>query len=219
MLYSMLLLIHILLLVFWLGTDLGVFLAAKYSERSDLSAETRATVLEVGMILDRLPRSALVLILPSGALLLDVGGMAAVPLGLHLGFGTFALIWLAVLWTGFLTRDEALQDKCMLVNLGLNALMALGVTGVAIWLLNFSALALWVSLKILLVGLAFVAGVLLDVLFRPAVLAFGEIMVDGATLERDARYARAIAPVYMVVLAIYGLVLIAAGLGVLKPIM
>ena len=57
--YEFWLYVHILLLVFWVGTDLGVFVAARYSERTDLSYETRATVLQLGMVLDRLPRSAL----------------------------------------------------------------------------------------------------------------------------------------------------------------
>ena len=50
--------LHILLLVFWVGTDVGVFIAAKWSEKTTLSMETRQTVLQLGMVLDRLPRSA-----------------------------------------------------------------------------------------------------------------------------------------------------------------
>ena len=33
--------LHILLLVFWVGTDVGVFIAAKWSEKTTLSMETR----------------------------------------------------------------------------------------------------------------------------------------------------------------------------------
>ena len=33
--------LHILLLVFWVGTDVGVFIAAKWSERVTLSMDTR----------------------------------------------------------------------------------------------------------------------------------------------------------------------------------
>ena len=58
--------LHILLLVFWVGTDVGVFIAARWSEQTTLSIETRQTVLQLGMVLDRLPRSALTLIIPSG---------------------------------------------------------------------------------------------------------------------------------------------------------
>ena len=66
--------LHILLLVFWVGTDVGVFIAAKWSERSALSIETRQTVLQLGMVLDRLPRSALTLIIPSGCQLAVASG-------------------------------------------------------------------------------------------------------------------------------------------------
>ena len=52
LLYSILVFVHVLLFVFWLGTDVGVFLAAKISERSDLGTETRATVLKLGMVLE-----------------------------------------------------------------------------------------------------------------------------------------------------------------------
>ena len=46
--------LHILLLVFWVGTDVGVFIAARWSEQTTLSIETRQTVLQLGMVLDRL---------------------------------------------------------------------------------------------------------------------------------------------------------------------
>ena len=36
---------HIILFVFWLGGDIGVFLSAIYAKRSDLSFETRSTVM------------------------------------------------------------------------------------------------------------------------------------------------------------------------------
>ena len=89
--------LHILLLVFWVGTDVGVFIAAKWSEKTTLSMETRQTVLELGMVLDRLPRSALTLIIPSGCQLaatsgwLDISGTVLGVLWLSAG------IWLAIL--------------------------------------------------------------------------------------------------------------------------
>ena len=48
---SLWLYLHILLLVFWVGTDVGVFVAARWSERTSLSIETRQTVLQLGMVL------------------------------------------------------------------------------------------------------------------------------------------------------------------------
>ena len=216
-LYTLLLFGHILLLVFWLGTDVGVFLAAKLSEKSDLSVETRATVLRLGMILDRLPRSALTLIVPSGLQLGVWSGVIALP-PLALGLAWLVgVVWLVILWSGFLNPETALEQRAMLINFVLNAIAAVVVSGYAIYLLASSPVATWFALKLLAVGIIFVFGVLLDVKSKPAVEAFFDIVTNGATPERDARYSAAIGPVYIFVLAIYALVLAAAYLGVAKP--
>ena len=126
--------LHILLLVFWVGTDVGVFIAAKWSEKTTLSMETRQTVLQLGMVLDRLPRSALTLIIPSGCQLavtsgwLDISGTVLGVLWLSAG------IWLAILWRGFLSADPTVQESSAKINWALNLVMALVVSGGGIYL-------------------------------------------------------------------------------------
>ncbi|MGA0706351.1 MAG: hypothetical protein ACO3P8_12445 [Steroidobacteraceae bacterium] len=215
--YPFLLLGHLLLLVFWLGTDIGVFLAARISERDDLGVEARVTVLGLGMVLDRLPRSCLVLIIPSGFLLAQNSGLLALEPAWHVAMWLLAAAWLALLWTGFLTKDQALQGRCMLANLVLNGLMALAAGLGSWWLWAAEQAPAWLALKLSAVAAIFAAGVWLDVQFRPAVAAFGEIATGGATSELNDRYRKAIAPVYLSVLTIYALVLVASGLGVFKP--
>lgn len=215
--HTVLLFVHVLLFVFWLGTDVGVFLAAKISEKGELSGETRATVLQLGMVLDRLPRSALTLIFPTGMqLAINLGQLDIAP-GVGAAVWVVSLAWLGVLWVGFLKPQTPTEQRVMLFNFAMNALLAVAVSGYAIYLLMGDGIATWLALKILMVGLIFVAGVLLDALFKPAVEAFLEIVSQGGTAERDEKYSRAIAPVYIVVLAIYALVLIAAYLGLAKP--
>lgn len=215
--HTLLLFAHILLFVFWLGTDVGVFLAAKISEKSDLSVETRSTVLGLGMVLDRLPRSALTLILPTGLQLAVNTGQLTVAGGVVVAVWAISLIWLVILWVGFLNPQTPTEQRVMLFNFAMNALLALGVTAYAIMLLTGGEVATWLGAKILMVGLIFVAGVALDTLFKPAVEAFVEIVTQGASPERDEKYSRAISPVYIVVLAIYVFVLVAAYLGLAKP--
>ncbi len=216
--YTLLLYVHVLLFVFWLGTDIGVFLAAKISEKSELSAETRSTVLGLGMVLDRLPRSALVLIMPTGLQLAVGTGRLPVSSTMLMIVWAISLIWLATLWAGFLKPHTPTEQRAMLFNFAMNALLALVVTGYAIWLLMATDVTTWLAIKILIVGLIFIAGVTLDALFKPAVDAFLEIVAEGGTPERDARYSKAISPVYKVVLAIYALVAIAAWFGIAKPV-
>ena len=215
--HTVLLFVHVLLFVFWLGTDVGVFLAAKISEKGELSAETRSTVLQLGMVLDRLPRSALTLILPTGMQLAMNVGLLSIAPAVAGAIWVVSLLWLAVLWVGFLNPQTPTEQRVMLFNFAMNALLAIGVTAYAVYLLLGDGVATWLALKILMVGLIFVAGVLLDVLFKPAVEVFLEIVNQGSTAERDQQYSRAISPVYKIVLAIYLLVLIAAYLGLAKP--
>lgn len=215
--YSLWVFAHVLILVFWLGTDIGVFLAAKLSERSDLSVETRTTVLKLGMVLDRLPRSALTLIFPTGLQLATATGLLSLP-----GFAlpliwVISLGWLAVLWAGFLNPETALEKKAMLFNFAMNAIAALVVCAYAVYLFTATDTPSWLAVKVLATGLVFVTGVALDVLFKPAIEAFMAIAVEGGSPERDQRYSKAIGPVYTAVLAIYALVLVATFMGVAKP--
>ncbi len=215
--YSLLIFFHILLLVFWLGTDLGVFLGAKVTERTDLSVETRVTVLKLAMVLDRMPRTALTLILPSGLTLASQLGLVELSSVVLTAVWAAGLLWALILWVGFLNPETPLEQRVMLFNFGANALLALFVSGVAIGMLLGDSTPTWLALKVLSVGLIFVAGVVLDILFKPAVEAFLGIVTEGATDERNAAYSKAIGPVYWAVLAIYALVLAAAWLGIDKP--
>lgn len=215
--YALAVFLHVLLFVFWLGTDVGVFLAAKISERAELSVETRSTVLGLGMVLDRLPRSALALIIPSGMQLAVMSGQLALPAWALWAAWLVALVWLAILWAGFLNPQTATEQRAMLFNFGMNAVLALAVLAAGIFLLTASDTAGWLALKVLIVGLIFVCGVVLDVMFKPAVEAFVAITTEGASEALNDKYSKAIGPVYLAVLAIYALVLAAAWLGIAKP--
>lgn len=214
--YPWFLLLHILLLVFWLGTDLGVFAAAKMSERSDLTVETRMNLMQLGMVLDRLPRTMLILILPSGLVLADGLGVLAVTDGQLTLAWVGALIWAGLMWAGFLNPQTKMEQTAHLINLALQALLVLVLAYVVMRLWGGST-PLWVNLKLVILAAVFAIGIALDLQFRPAVVAFTDILTNGASPERDALYRQKIAPVYWWVIAIYLLVLAAAALGVLKP--
>ena len=158
---------HILLLVFWVGTDLGVFLAAKYSERSEFSMESRQVVLMLGMMLDRLPRSALVLIVPSGLMLTQASGLTELSPSSVLGIWVFAACWLALLWAGFLSESTRIQSLLAAINWWLNLILALVLLIVVVYSYVHQLLPSWILTKILLVALICVAGFLLDLLFGP----------------------------------------------------
>jgi len=208
--------LHILLLVFWVGTDVGVFIAAKWSERATLSMETRQTVLQLGMVLDRLPRSALTLIIPSGCQLAVASGWLEMPAQYLWSMWLFAAIWLAILWRGFLSTDPKAQEQSAKINWLINLILAVVVSGAGMMLFMQGEIPGWLALKVLAVGAIFCAGVLLDLLFKPAVDLFIGLAATPDDPEMNAAYSRALSPVYIAVLAIYAFALIAAALGVFK---
>ncbi len=213
---SLWLYLHILLLVFWVGTDVGVFIAARWSEKTTLSIETRQTVLQLGMVLDRLPRSALTLIMPSGCQLANASGWLNLSDSVLAGMWAFAAIWLVILWRGFLSPDPKVQEQSAKINWGLNLILALGVSALGIYLLTSTTTPDWLALKILAVGAIFCAGVALDLFFKPAVEIFLALGSNPDDAELNAAYQRSLSPVYGAVLAIYAFALIAAALGVFK---
>ncbi len=208
--------LHILLLVFWVGTDLGVFLAARYSERSDLSIETRQIVLELGMKLDRLPRTALVLIIPSGVMLASGAGLVLLDGIANMALWGFTVIWLAILWQGFLSTSPEVQARSAKINWWLNLLAAVLTLMWAAILYSNGAAPIWLILKIAIVGGIFVVGFLLDLLFGPAMGLFAQVCAEPDRSDLNSDYAGALVPVYWTVLAIYALALGAAALGVFK---
>lgn len=48
--------VHVMLLVYWLGADLGVFLLAKAAKRTELSFAERAFALRMAVSIDLVPR-------------------------------------------------------------------------------------------------------------------------------------------------------------------
>jgi hypothetical protein len=178
--------------------------------------ETRQTVLQLGMVLDRLPRSALTLIIPSGCQLAVASGWLEMPSQYLLGMWAFAAIWLAILWRGFLSADPKTQEQSAKINWLLNLILALAVSGAGMMLLLQGEIPDWLALKVLAVGAIFCAGVLLDLLFKPAVDLFIGLAATPDDPEMNAAYSQALSPVYIAVLAIYAFALIAAALGVFK---
>ena len=64
--YTVLLYIHVLALVYWLGGDLGTYLSSRHVLRSDLGVESRQTAFKILMECDMGPRLAMPIILGSG---------------------------------------------------------------------------------------------------------------------------------------------------------
>jgi hypothetical protein len=230
------LLLHILLLVTWLGVDLGMFTASFFLRNPRYPIRERLMLGKLAGILDMGPRASLLLMYPSGAWLAWAGGWgfqkAVGPLGpiaqLALITIVFA-VWEALVWVQFAGHRRLLagrQSQAWERYLGgfrrfdLRARFALAAFLVADGALGAAGRGFidkpWIGWKVLLFGVV----VLLGVGIRWAADAWPalirDIVVKGSTPEREASLNRAMRRAYPFVLALYGLLLAISLLGIIK---
>lgn len=209
------LVVHVLGWVFWLGTDIGVFIACRHAERGDLSVETRLTLLEVGMLLDRLPRLAVPLVWGSGAVLSKQWGYEFVPIPCALLVAALWLIATGIIIVqppGARSRAVALCAQTIIY-----AGVIVGMGGGATLLLASGDIPLWLALKGYAYAIIGVAALVLEKYFIPVAAGFQRLASEGASEGLNNKITRELKPVYTAVMCIYGGTLLAGISGLLKP--
>jgi len=209
---------HVLLLVFWLGTDVGVLLLSKKFRDANLSVETRVTLLHMAMIIDSLPRICFITMLPVGLHLANAAGLTQLDAMTMTGFWLLAAVLLTINMTAAKNLGTPLGTQLQRLNW-----LGLGVTGLALIgtgafsMLNGHPVApSWLAAKLVVYGLVYWFAVGIDWLFLPMGRLVKELQEKGSSeaLERDitATVDGAMWPVVIV----YAGVLAAAFIGLAK---
>lgn len=228
--YSLTVFLHVLLFVYWLGGDLGVYYSSRFILKPEHPPAARLVAAKIMHGCDLAPRICLILFLPSGVSLMKAG-----PLGEKFAVSGWliALMWLLVsVWLFFAVRDyvrgEAGRtswwarlvppvDLAVRVTLVV-VLLAIGVyTMVAAEPFGVDTDPAWLGGKLAAYALCILCGVMIRrelVEFGPA---FGSLMTTGSTPEVEATIRRSIKRCEPYVYGIWGFVLLAALLGIVKP--
>lgn len=148
--------LHILMFVFWVGTDMGVYLAARKSTDSRLDFMTRVLLLHLALRIELLPRTMWKAALPFGVMLSrDLGLIAISDTGVVLVW-LFSLVWWGISMTGAWYYDRPFGHRLARITNWLTS--AVGVALIALcatsWagLGPFTADATWLQLKVALYG-------------------------------------------------------------------
>lgn len=215
--HSLWLYVHILLLVYWLGADVGLYMVMVYVKNPELSYETRETLIKLAFHIDQFPRVCFALMLPVGLhLAKDMSLITVSPF-------LFFLAWIISIFWSFvhlaivkfkdksfvrcLARFNQLFELLMggfFVTLGVKSL----ITGIPIT-------ADWFALKILLFGLIYWVILGIDTIFQPftTILNMGP---EGSTAEKEASITRSTNLTMMWAVLLYLLILSVAFLGKVK---
>ena len=211
---------HLLLFVFWLGGDLGVFVLGQNFRKRHYSLPERLTLLRMLVAIDMGPRTAWALMLPSSLTLLFAGGwwpelsLAGVLASWSVGLGWLWLVWDAHKhdMTPRAARDRRIEG-------GLRwALMAfyLGLGGVS--LATGAPLAPhWLATKALLFGVIFAAAIMIDHAFKPVGKQLTALIEQGSSDATEIPLRSTMDATRRWVLLVYALLLATSWLGVVKP--
>jgi hypothetical protein len=220
--------LHVFLLVYWLGGDLGTFYSSRYVVKPELSVEARQTALKIMSFCDVFPRICLVLFLPSGLTLLGLH-----PLG-EAYFGGWRLLiiwalggaWLWMVVTEYFSHGATSTKLTWIrrldlwiryavvagtISLGLATL----ITGGERW--GVESNPRWLGAKVALYGTAVLAGVMIRRSLKPFGPAWVALVTTGSTPEVEADLHGSIHRSEIWVHVIWVAVIGAAILGVAKP--
>jgi len=208
---------HVLLFAYWLGADLGVFLAGGVMSRPGLPVPERNRIRALLMDIDLAPRIALLGILPVGFQMALQWGAPLPPVAVAVTWGV-ALAWIVMALVIHFGHARAPVARLLRIDLACRVALLAGFSGLAWhqWQLPGQAVPDWLILKLVVVAAIVVDGMVLRVYsgqWRLAIERFsaGDVIGGERLLEVRRRKAATAA------LVMWALVALAAFLGAVKP--
>lgn len=209
---------HVLLFAYWLGADLGVFLAGGVMSRPGLPVPERNRVRALLMDIDLAPRVALLAILPVGFQMALQWGAPLPPVAVTATWFV-SLAWIVMALAIHFGHGRVPVARLLSIDLACRVALLAGFSFLAWrqWRLPGNTVPDWLILKLVVVAAIVVDGMVLRVYsgqWRLAMARFAAGDVDGG--ERLLRVRRRKAA--SAALVMWALVALAAFLGAVKPL-
>jgi hypothetical protein len=210
---------HVLILVYWLGGDLGAFYSSTLLTNPAKPVAARAAAAQVLANIDMAPRSALILAAPTGFSLALIKGWWQAPDWAQIALWAGSLAWLVLAWIIHL-KHLAPASPWRRVDLTIRwlVMITLALVALAPQLFPLTAdIPLFLRLKLAILAAAIGLGLLIRVVLAPFGPAFGAMVKDGATPQTDAAIARSLTYGRPIVIVLWSLLLCAGFLGIATP--
>lgn len=181
--YLLLKYLHIIAFVYWLGGDLGTFLASKHVVRRDISPEARSIALKIMLACDQGPKIAMPLILPLGFHLAVTMGMIQSPTWLLVLVWIICLDWCANVLVLYFNEGKPFTQSLakMDFKFRIGVIIALVVFAGYSLVTSGPILVDWVAWKLLIFAAMVAAGLGIRLKLKPFIPAFVEMMGSGAS--------------------------------------
>jgi hypothetical protein len=215
--YPLLKLLHLLVFCYWLGGDIGVFYSSSFVVRDDLSCEQRLMAGRIMLALDLVPRLCMSITLTVAALLVS-------QLKLPVSQGELAiLILLGPLWFALVLVLHFRHGAAGGILVTLDKLLRWSVICAILlfvanaWIAEETILPSWLLLKLLGFALLVFLGLLIRARFGGFAAGYAALLQGKPGAFENATMRRSLSRVRPLVLAIWGVLIIEAYLGIARP--
>ena len=210
--------LHLLLFVYWLGGDAGVFYSSSFVVNPKLSRDARMTAAKIFLDLDMLPRYCMALMLTVGGILAEVIGITH-PTWEMVAIVLLGPVWLALVVLVHAKEGSAAGQTLKRVDVWFRWIVIgsiLASVAHSHWTGRLAGLE-WFSAKLLIFAFLIFCGLMIRRLLPPFIEGFRTLATTGPTPESDRLMIDGLARCRPWVLAIWVGILISAWLGIVKP--
>jgi len=212
-------LLHILLFVYWLGGDVGVFYSSKFVLKPELSNESRLVAAKIMLNLDLIPRICMTLMLTVGGVLAELYGVKH-PTWQMVGIWLLAPFWLSMVLLIHFREGTPLARTLTRIDYWFRWFLILGIL-VSVsysWSIGRFVDAPWLAFKILIFAVLVFCGLMIRIYLPPYITGLHK-MGSGQNMS-DADNAAMISSMSKArpwVLVIWAGLVMEATLGIVKP--
>ncbi|MFQ5633951.1 MAG: hypothetical protein ACE5G3_01285 [Gammaproteobacteria bacterium] len=216
--HTFVLFLHQLLLVYWLGPDIAVYIWSRRVVSPELGPEQRIAASRLMTRIDIVPRACLALFLTVAGILSDTYGIEH-PWWQLAGIVLLGPVWLFLVLAAWLKRGSDFGRTMARLDIWLRALLVVAIPASVVFASVTGRLAdtPWITGKLMMLA----AIILLGLLMRRRLSGYREGMellaTDGPSPQLDHRIAASVKSARPYVYAIWALLLWAALLGLIKP--
>lgn len=214
--HQVVVIMHVLLFVYWLGGDLGVFYSSKFVVRPDISPEARSISAKIMLDLDLIPRMCMSLMLTVGGILTEFIGVPH-PLYQQVGIVMLGPVWLfCVMYLHFRHGSNA-YPLIAKFDMFIRYAVVVGIP-ISVWLhwdSNNLGEYLWVAAKLLIFAFIVFCGIMVRGKIGPFIATVlkcgaGEMPTD----EENAAQSKSLSQVRVWVFMIWAGVFIEGFIGI-----
>ena len=210
--------IHLLLFVYWLGGDIGVFYSSGFATNQKLSREARETAGKIMLNLDLIPRLCLSLMLTVGGILTEYYGIEH-PTWQWVGIILLGPIWFSALVYIHFNEGTELVKKMTKIDYIFRWIMVFTIIASVAY--GFLSDRLdsepWIGAKLILFAALIFCGIMIRKNIGGFIKGIHNIVNDNINDADDVAMTKSLSKARMFVITIWILLLVEAGIGVVKP--